>query len=107
MKHPAVTIAAVVALVVGLYAQTSRPGAPSRSPFERGLRVEITLPASVRSEPVTGRVYVMVARTNDREPRLQIGRTGTPFFGRDVEKLRAGTGGHHRCTPTWGRRSPA
>ncbi len=48
------------------------------------------MPASVRSEPVTGRVYFMVARSGDREPRLQIGRTGTPFFGRDVEKLAPG-----------------
>ena len=23
----------------------------------------------------------------DREPRLQIGRTGVPFFGRDIEKF--------------------
>jgi hypothetical protein len=56
----------------------------------RGLRVEITVPPSVRKEPVTGRVYLMVARDNDREPRLQIGRTGTPFFGRDVEMLPPG-----------------
>ena len=90
MKHPAVTIAAVVALVVGLDAQTSRPKAPIGSPFGRGLRVEITVPASVRSEPVTGRVYFIVARTDEREPRLQIGRTGTPFFGRDVTKLAPG-----------------
>ena len=48
------------------------------------------MPPAVRGEPVTGRVYVMIARTNDREPRLQIGRTGTPFFGRDVEMLPPG-----------------
>src|SRR5262245_23631264 len=51
--------------------------APAQSPAGRGVRVEVTVPAAVRSEPVTGRVYVMVARTNEREPRLQIGRTGT------------------------------
>lgn len=56
----------------------------------RGLRFEITVPPAVRKEPVTGRVYVMVARDNQREPRLQIGRTGTPFFGRDVEMLPPG-----------------
>ena len=56
----------------------------------RGVRVEVSFPASVHAEPVNGRVYVMVSRTNDREPRLQIGRTGTPFFGRDVEKLAPG-----------------
>ncbi len=51
---------------------------------------QIVVPAEVRAEPVTGRVYVMIARTDVREPRLQIGRTGEPFFGRDVERLRPG-----------------
>ncbi len=53
-------------------------------------QVQIVVPAEVRAEPVTGRVYVMIARTDVREPRLQIGRTGEPFFGRDVERLRPG-----------------
>ena len=90
MTHSPLPAAAVVALVAGLGAQATRPGKPAPSPFERGLRVEITVPASVRSEPVTGRVYFIVARSGDSEPRLQIGRTGTPFFGRDVEKLAPG-----------------
>lgn len=53
-------------------------------------RFEISYPASVNAGPITGRVYVMISRTSDREPRLQIGRLGVPFFGRDVEKLGAG-----------------
>src|SRR5262245_54434989 len=56
----------------------------------RGLRFEISVPAAVRNEPITGRAYVMLSRTGDREPRLQIGRTGPPFFGRDVERLAPG-----------------
>jgi Putative esterase len=32
----------------------------------------------------------MVSRTNENEPRLQIGRQGVPFFGRDVEQLAPG-----------------
>ena len=70
------------ALAVTLVAQTREP-APGR-----GVRVEVSVPPSVRNEAITGRVYVMIAKTNDREPRLQIGRTGTPFFGRDVECCR-------------------
>src|SRR6188474_2810859 len=77
----AVSVAAVAA-VASMNAQT-----PAAS---RGVRVEISFPSSVHAGPVTGRVYVMVSRTDDREPRLQIGRTGTPFFGRDVEKLAPG-----------------
>src|SRR5580704_15798468 len=53
-------------------------------------RFEISYPASVNAGPITGRVYIMISRTSDREPRLQIGRLGVPFFGRDVEKLGAG-----------------
>jgi hypothetical protein len=57
---------------------------------QTGLRFEIAFPASAHAGPVTGRVYVMISRTNDREPRLQIGRTGVPFFGRDVEAVAPG-----------------
>ncbi|HSG00426.1 MAG TPA: alpha/beta hydrolase-fold protein [Vicinamibacterales bacterium] len=55
-----------------------------------GLRFEISFPASAHDGPITGRVYVMISRTDAREPRLQIGRTGVPFFGRDVVGLRPG-----------------
>ena len=75
---------AVAGAATGVYAQ-QQPAAAGR-----GVRVEVSFPASVHAQPVNGRVYVMVSRTNDREPRLQIGRTGTPFFGRDVEKLAPG-----------------
>jgi hypothetical protein len=71
-------------LAAGLSAQKREPTTG------RGLRVEVSVPPSVRNEPISGRVYVMIAKTSDREPRLQIGRTGTPFFGRDVEMLPPG-----------------
>jgi hypothetical protein len=84
-----VSIAVCVAVVLASFTvEAQRRAAPQSA--DRGVRVEITVPPSVRSEPVTGRVYFMVARTDEREPRLQIGRTGTPFFGRDVENLRPG-----------------
>ena len=66
-------------------------GGPTAATAEQ--RFELSFPASVHAEPVTGRIYVMVSRTNDREPRLQIGRTGVPFFGRDVERLAPGEAG--------------
>ncbi len=52
--------------------------------------MEITFPAAVHAGPVTGRVFVMISRNGEREPRLEIGRVGVPFFGRDVEKLAPG-----------------
>lgn len=59
-----------------------------KSPSQPKLRFEVSFPASAHAQPVTGRVYVMISRTNEREPRLQIGRTGVPFFGHDVENLK-------------------
>ncbi len=55
------------------------------------LRFDVSVPASAVATPITGRVFVMISRTDDREPRLQIGRTGVPFFGHDVTNLRPGT----------------
>lgn len=54
------------------------------------VRFEISFPTAAHAEPITGRIYVMISRTSDREPRLRVGRTGVPFFGRDVESLAAG-----------------
>src|ERR1700734_3253479 len=48
---------------------------------------QISFPASAHAGPITGRVYVMISRRADSEPRLEIARTGVPFFGRDVEGL--------------------
>ena len=54
------------------------------------IRFEISFPELAHAGPVTGRVYVMIARKDDPEPRLQIGRTGAPFFGHDVDRLAPG-----------------
>ena len=58
--------------------------------FAADTRFEISYPASANSGPITGRVYVMISRTADREPRIQVGRVGIPFFGRDIEKFAPG-----------------
>ena len=65
-------------------------GGAIRGADSTGPRFEITFPASAHAGPVTGRVYVMITRDERTEPRLQIGRTGVPFFGRDVDKLAPG-----------------
>ena len=56
-------------------------------------RFEVSFPSGVHEGALTGRIYVMISRTAEREPRLQIGRTGVPFFGRDVENLLPGEPG--------------
>ena len=87
--HPARAWGARLVLV-GVLAVTalgvSFTGAQGAAP----LRFEILFPATAHVAPVTGRDYVMISRNKDREPRFQIGRTGVPFFGRDVERLAPG-----------------
>jgi len=53
-------------------------------------RFEINIPPTVRPGLTTGRAYIVLSRTNDREPRLQIGRVGAPLFGRDFTAVPAG-----------------
>ena len=54
------------------------------------VKFEIRVPAAVRSEKLTGRLYVILTHDGTREPRLQVGRVGAPLFGRDVEQLAPG-----------------
>lgn len=54
-------------------------------------RFEISLPASHQG-PVTGRVFVIISKTDDPEPRLQVGSwsSHTEFLGKDVSQLQPG-----------------
>jgi Putative esterase len=77
-------IAAALAASPGTFhAQSRQPAASSR------LRFDVSFVPQIHDGPITGRAFVMVTRSIDKvaEPRLQIGRTGAPFFGRDVERL--------------------
>ena len=58
----------------------------------QGPKFEISFPASAHAEPITGRVFVVLARRETPEPILQAGSwTGqTPFFGLDVDALEPG-----------------
>lgn len=58
--------------------------------YDGRISFEISYPAEVHPGPITGRAYVMISKTDAREPRLQIGRNGTPFFGVDIERLEPG-----------------
>jgi hypothetical protein len=60
------------------------------SPAGTRLRFEISFAASVDSQPVDGRVFLMIARNDDRKPRFQVASWtgGQPFFGVDVDGLR-------------------
>ena len=55
-----------------------------------GPRFEISFSNAAHAEPITGRVYVAIARTNTRTPIQQSGETGEPLFGVNVDNLAAG-----------------
>ncbi|HLJ86591.1 MAG TPA: hypothetical protein VKZ53_07190 [Candidatus Angelobacter sp.] len=54
-------------------------------------RFEITLPANYK-QPITGRLFIIIAKGNSPEPRLQVGswRSHTELVGRDVDQLQPG-----------------
>jgi hypothetical protein len=83
-----VVVSIVNLLMISALAQTAaapRQAAP-------GPRFEISFSASAHAEPITGRVYVIISRRDQPEPRLQVGswEQETPFFGADVSQLKPG-----------------
>jgi hypothetical protein len=56
-------------------------------------RFEISFAASAHAEPITGRVFVVVTRKSNPEPRLQVAgwQRCPPLFGVDVEQLKPGS----------------
>ncbi len=53
-------------------------------------RFEVTVAPEVHRGPLTGRLVLLVARTGQPEPRLQISPVGPAVFGVDLEQLPAG-----------------
>src|SRR5215475_14303091 len=84
-----VVLAGALAVSSGTFHAQTRPAAAGQAAATSKLRFDVSFVPQIHDGPVTGRAFVMVTRTIDRqpEPRLQIGRTGVPFFGRDVERL--------------------
>ncbi|MGD2123877.1 MAG: hypothetical protein PVJ76_19155, partial [Gemmatimonadota bacterium] len=83
------TLLRAVVLMAGFLALRG-PAAKAPAQTMSDARFRVTYPASAHDGPITGRVFVMISTTDEREPRLQIGRSGVPFFGRDVEDLEPG-----------------
>ena len=57
-----------------------------------GPTFKISFSAAAHAGPITGRVFIIVSKSADSEPRLQVGSWGgqTPFFGADVDQLKPG-----------------
>ncbi|HET7359084.1 MAG TPA: alpha/beta hydrolase-fold protein [Rhodanobacteraceae bacterium] len=55
-----------------------------------GPRIEVSFSAGAHAQPLTGRVYVAISRTDATPPIEQTDPTGVPLFGHDVANLRPG-----------------
>ena len=91
LKSPRPLVLAAMALPFMAGSAAAQTSVMIPGPSGRALvRFEIRVPASVRSEPLTGRVYVIISSDSTRDPRAQVARVGTPLFGHDVERLAPG-----------------
>ncbi len=61
--------------------------------YGQSLRFEVTVPASAHAAPITGRVFVILSRSDSKDLLGQIDNweQETPFFGVDVSNLSPGT----------------
>ncbi len=76
----AVACTLALLLPLGADAQTTGP-----------LAFHVTFDASVRSQTVDGRVFVIVSTNTDDEPRFQVYVAGgVPFWGRDISDVQPG-----------------
>src|SRR5438552_12241198 len=85
------SLADVEAALVLVLSLVPRSKARSKPPAA-DLKFEISFPALVHPQPVTGRLFVVITRKSDPEPRLQSGFWGDapPLFGLDVDRLLPG-----------------
>src|SRR6185503_19244799 len=51
------------------------------------IEFKISFPATAGKQPLTGRMFLAISRTDNVQPRYQVGRYGTQFFGVDFENL--------------------
>jgi len=79
-------------------------GEAPKTATQPGLTFQISFPTAAHADPITGRVFVILSRDiahcgpadvvaatmEPCEPRLQVSRTGVPFFGRDINSLKPG-----------------
>lgn len=82
VRHIRIPFLAILALVLAVIAC-----APAVERQRTDLRFEISFPPEVSSEPLTGRMFLAIARAGESEPRLQVGRYGVPVYGVDFDNL--------------------
>lgn len=53
----------------------------------------VSFSEDAHAEPLTGRIYVMLSKDEEREPRFLVRRRGVPFWGQNVSALNPGEAG--------------
>ena len=88
MKHPLLRLASFCTICLAVTFAQRENGVTSVTP-----RFEVSFPASLHPEPITGRVFVALAKKALPAPIEQAGSwTGqAPFFGVDVDRLAPGS----------------
>jgi hypothetical protein len=81
-------LAARIWLFVVLFSTITGLGCSIR-PDSPQVSFEVSFPASLHHQPITGRLFVIITRSSKDEPRFQIG--DAPVFATGVEQLAPGT----------------
>lgn len=77
-------------LVVFLCGACQKSESPPTLKDQSNLRFEISFSEELHPQPLTGRVYIILSRNKEREPRFQVSPTGVPFFGKNIRSLKPG-----------------
>ena len=75
-------------LLLALLAAIVGTGCSRRTSQSPETSFEVSFPAAVHEQPITGRLFVIITRSNQQEPRLQIG--DAPVFATDIKRLAPG-----------------
>src|SRR5665647_1121986 len=89
MRTRLLSVLGVAALAIALLIG-SAGGASGDRPGQHSTSFKVAIAKGAVSHPVTGRAYVIITRNGDDEPRFQLDVTGVPFFGKDVQCVKAG-----------------
>ena len=78
--------------LIAVASAISIAGTPLSAAEIPALRFAVSFPASVHAHPITGRVFVILSTSAEREPRLQAGFWGdaAPMFAADADQLSPG-----------------
>ena len=84
-RIPVLILVAAAAAMLSIFAHTATVRAAAA-------KFEVSFPATLDPGPITGRVFVILTRNAQSEPRYQAGGYGrsVPFFGVDTDALKAG-----------------